>query len=136
MDLFAKEITWVTCVGVITDSYPVPHGNCFSVIGSDGKHYKIVNFAHENIVEAVRRGVEFPIRIKSLSDRIAIVHDERIPDDWYDYGFCEVCCPKDLLPVTQLVRHERQIARGERMEQGDIVCLDFSKRPELQPVQE
>lgn len=132
VDPVALQITSHTLVGVYTaGGFPVAHGNCFNVLCSDGKERAIVNVALENLEEAIKRGVTWPIKIKRLSDRHAVIHDERIPDNWYGSGFCEICCPKELLPVDQLLAHERQIARGEREEHLGCVCIDWSKRPKL-----
>lgn len=132
-DIYAKKITWVTLVGVFIKTYPAEHGNCFSVKATDGKEYRIVNFNHENMEEALRRGLKFPIKIKPIGKCVAIIHDSRIPDNWYDKVWCEVCCPGYLLPMPQTMRHERQIERGELIERryGNYIIstVDFSKAP-------
>jgi hypothetical protein len=42
-----------------------------------------------------------PVQVHLLSERIGIIHDPRIPDEWYDKRYCEVCCPESLLPFPQ-----------------------------------
>ena len=128
---FATSVTWVTTVGVYIKEYPTEWGNCFSVIADNGGEYRIVNFCYENLEEVIRRGLGFPFKIKLLSDKHAVLHDERIPDNWYSSSYCESCCPKELLPVNQLDTHERQIARGQRIEREHNVTIDMSKVPIL-----
>ena len=59
-------------------------------------------------------GVTWPIKVHPISEHQAVIHDERIPDNWYSNGWCEICCPRDLLPIEQKLAHSRQEARGER----------------------
>ncbi len=113
MIFMARCVGETTCVGFNADKYPAEHGNCFSVENvTDGKGFKILNFIHENLAELMREGLTWPVRCQSLSDRHAVIHDERIPDSFYERWFCEVCCPVDLLPSPQLLRRERWIATG------------------------
>jgi len=91
----------------------VAFNNCFSVLGEDGKEYKVVNFYHETMEKLP---IEWPVEIKVLEGHVAVIHDARVPDKHYNTRFCEVCCPKHLLPTPQLLGHERQIARGQRVE--------------------
>ncbi len=131
----AVGVTYQTMVGSWGD-FPREHGNCFGV-EVDGREYRVVNFIQENLAEAIKRGITWPIKVKLISERHAVIHDERIPDSWYSKEFCEVCCPKEMLPVNQLLRHDRQIARGERKEtpaSGRIpgmITIDTSKAPRL-----
>lgn len=120
-----------TCLGVSGGSFPLSHGNCFSVRCVDGSHCKIVNFVLENLEELERRGVAWPVKVLPIGPRTALVHDARIPDDWYRDRWCEVCCPRDLLPLPQLHRHLRQIERGERVENGHVVMIIPDKRPKV-----
>ena len=111
---YATNITIVTLVGILKDNYPLTDGNCFSVnVENEVKDYRIVNFGYENLKELLRQGLTWPIKIKILSGRTAIIHDYRIPDDWYFEHFCGVCCPQSLLPVNQQVQRERAIERGD-----------------------
>ena len=131
--IMATKITEHTLVGIPSKDFPIEGygGNCFSVKAEDGSLFRIANFGLENLKEAERRGVKWPIEIKPLSDRIAVIHDSRIPDNWYSDSFCEICCPRDLLPLPQLLRYERQIDRGERVEVEHGVMFIGGKRPEL-----
>ena len=129
--LQALHVTSHTTIGIWKGEFPIKNGNCFSVMCSDGQSRRIVNFALENLEEAISRGVSWPIEVKALTDGIAVIHDSRIPDDWYQEGFCEICCPRDLLPVPQRLAHERQIARGERVEGPRDIAIIISKRPTL-----
>jgi len=134
--LNAIAVTSVTLVGNIHTEYPLPSGNCFSVQVGNGKHYRIVNFNHENLEELIRREViSFPIKIMVLSDRVAVIHDSRIDHDWYDTRFCEVCCPNSLLPLPQLLCWDRDERDGTRTtteyENGSVIVeqkIKSSKR--------
>lgn len=115
--VLADFVTSVTLVGYITDSYPSPRGNCFSVKGQNGQSYRILNFNHENLEELMRRDIiEWPIMIHELEPGYAVVADARIPDEWYDTKFCNTCTPRNLLPYPQLLRIELEIMRGNRTE--------------------
>lgn len=121
--LKAIEITEQTLIGVYGKP-PHDRGNCFSVRTECGQHFKIVNFVHENLVEQTSSmGLDWPVQIGVLSDRIAVIHDHRIPNDWYPDRFCEACCPKDLLTITQRLRIERDIASGRRVERDGFVMV-------------
>lgn len=96
----ATSITTCTLVGIGKGEFPLPRGNCFSVL-ADGSDYRILNFAYENMKEAINRGLTWPIKIKALSECHAIIHDERISDNWYMTRYCETCTPKSLLPFPQ-----------------------------------
>jgi hypothetical protein len=108
-----EAITTVTCVGYHHDSFPYPSGNCFSVKTSSGGS-RIVNFNYENLIELEKRGViTFPIDIIPISENSAVIHDSRIPNEWYDTRFCEVCCPHNLLPIPQQLAYNRKILQGK-----------------------
>jgi len=112
----ATDITTVTLVGFLGD-YPRERGNCFSVSVEGERDYRIINFNYENLEKLIEDNVvSFPLKISKLSDRIAIVADERIPDEWYSKRFCETCTPSDLLPIPQRLKHLLDIERGIREE--------------------
>ena len=135
----AMSITSQTLVGVNMDKYPIRHGNCFSVMtekyyhivekysgNSRAKEYfkymhkdwRIVNFYAENLEKLIKdKIITWPVKIlvrRGRGRRIALIHDERIPDEWYADRWCEACCPEELLPLTQRLRLERMTARGDR----------------------
>ena len=117
-DLFqADRITSYTLVGTF-GVRPSDSGNCFSVKSTDGRNFRIVNFNLENLEVLQEKGLKFPIQCKAIGNGIGIVHDGRIGERWYCGRFCEICCPKPLLPITQIQCHERAVMRGERVE-GD-----------------
>lgn len=131
-DKNAIQITFQTLVGHWAEKFPYPSGNCFSVEFDDGTQARIVNFGVENLREAIKRGVNYPIKCRLIDEKHAIIHDERIPDNWYKDLWCECCCPKELLPLPQKLVHERQILQGARKENpSGSVMFDFSKRPIL-----
>jgi hypothetical protein len=110
----ATDITSVTLVGYFGE-FPRERGNCFSVSVDDESDYRIINFNYENLKKLIEDSVvSFPLKISSLSSGIAIIADERIPDEWYSKRFCETCTPSDLLPVPQKLKHFLDIERGIR----------------------
>jgi hypothetical protein len=112
----ATDVTRVTLVGFFGE-YPRERGNCFSVSVDDERDYRIINFNHENLEKLIEDGVvSFPIKISKLEEGIAIIADERIPDEWYSKRFCETCTPENLLPIPQRLKHHLDIERGIREE--------------------
>lgn len=112
----ANDITTVTLVGYFGE-FPMERGNCFSVSVDDERDYRIINFNYENLEKLIEDSVvSFPLKISKLSEGIAIIADERIPDEWYSKRFCETCTPSDLLPVPQKLKHFLDIERGIRKE--------------------
>lgn len=108
----AVLLTIQTLIGP-SQGFPVKRGNCFSVKTDEEKRYQIVNFNAENWEEMLRRGLELPVKILPISEHHAVIHDKRIPDDWYDSDYCEICCPQTLLPENQKLSYNRREARGE-----------------------
>lgn len=131
----ATRLLGHTLVGVNTNNMPVSSGNCFSVktkddTGDEYEGYRIVNFVWENMeCLLLHKVVNWPIRIAILRGRIAIIHDDRIPDNWYQGEYCEVCCPDDLLPFPQIAAHKRQESRGERVVHERTISYHFGKAP-------
>lgn len=114
-DVFCDQITFITLVGVIIKEYPLEggRGNCFGMLSKEtGKDYKIVNFSYQNLKQLIKRGLTFPIHCLELNDKTAIIHDQRIDPLWYKTKWCEVCCPKELLPIPQQLAHKRSEAAG------------------------
>jgi hypothetical protein len=112
----ATNVTTVTLVGFFGE-YPREIGNCFSVSAEGEEGYRIINFNHENLDKLIEdKIVSFPIKISKISEGIAIIADERIPDEWYSKRFCETCTPGDLLPIPQRLKHYLDIERGIRKE--------------------
>lgn len=121
----AYSIGMQTLVGSYGE-FPRKHGNCFSLHtnndpsidynqGKDG--YRIVNFNVENLKHLIQYyELDFPIKILPLSDYIAVIHDWRIPDNYYDDRWCEICCPYSLLPIQQQLQQNLEIGRGNRIE--------------------
>lgn len=128
--ILATEVASRTLVAV-HGSPPYRRGNCFRVLAEDGNEYKIVNFVYENLELLLKHGLTWPLKISILGGRAAILHDERIPDEWYSTIYCEVCCPSSLLPHPQLARHQRQEARGERIVGDGFVSFKKSVQSPL-----
>lgn len=112
----ALGITRSTCVGMPDRNEPENHGNCFGVKADNGASYNIANFNLENLEALLRKGLTWPIEIKALGDRNALIHDPRIGERWYQNEYCEICTPRKLLPAPQLDRREREILRGAIVE--------------------
>lgn len=137
----ATGIDETTCIGVMKTQYPLEYGNCFAVCTENGGSYGIVNFILENLEEAIKRGVTWPIRLLKLDDRHAIIHDSRIPYNWYKKDWCETCCSKELLPEHQQLEKQRQEERGEiiytKTKDGFVMTtIDRSKAPDLRTKEE
>jgi hypothetical protein len=110
----ADGVGSVTLVGVNTDTYPCKRGNCFSVY-SAAQEYRILNFNYENLEYLLNTGViQWPIDILIYETCFALIHDARVPEDYYQKHFCEVCCPENLLPISQRLVLDRMTLRGER----------------------
>ena len=118
MTVKALHVTITTLIGVIGKA-PFSYGNCFSVRADDGNAYRIVNMVLENLDVLIKSGLTYPIDIKVLGDGVAVMHDRRIPDDWYKSDFCETCCPYELLPMPQQLQRERHIMQGKRVERSN-----------------
>lgn len=94
--------------------FPRKFGNCFSLKVEQG-FVDIINFKFENLEELIRRGLSWPIKVRKLDVRRALVVDERIPDHWYTNRYCEVCSPERLLNQYQIEARRRAEARGDRI---------------------
>ena len=118
--------------------YPLTQGNCFSVCTVEDRLCRIVNFSHENFIEAVARGVKLPISIgiigknNGTGEGYAIVHDKRISVDWYQQRWCEICCPEDLLPLPQRLAHALEIEQGVRIQGDGFIKINYAKKPTLE----
>lgn len=123
-DLKAVKILCHTLVDV-PGKPPLNHGNCFTVIGDDGKAYSIVNFVYENVRPLVNAGLTWPIDMRVIGAEVAVIHDKRIPSAWYRDSFCESCCPRKLLPMPQTLQHEREVMQGVREERDGYVTRHF-----------
>lgn len=110
--LNAMSIGCVTLVGINYDKpFPWPSGNCFSLVTDEGE-FRIVNFHYENFKHLLNIGLEWPVKIVKMNNRVAYIHDERISHKFYSDYFCETCCPQDLLPLPQKLSRERNILSG------------------------
>jgi hypothetical protein len=137
--LSAIKMGCQTLVGHLETDFPRERGNCFDLSVDGEREYRIVNFNAENFQELLKRGLTYPIKIIQIAGHTAIIHDERIPHDWYQSRWCECCCPSELLPLTQQLKHhreeltgERKVFRGESLGMPcDMVRIDTSKAPKF-----
>lgn len=127
----ALEIGNVTMVGIY-GTPPYPHGNCFNVKCEDGIWRHILNFNHENLEALEQMGLRWPIEIEALSKRHAVFMDPRIGERWYQRQYCEVCTPRDLLPITQRQAQLRDIARGRRTERQDLIVIHYDVKSKVE----
>ena len=101
-------------------TYPRKHGNCFSMI-TDNNSVRIVNFLVENLEYLLKKKrITYPIKLKALSEHVAIIDDDRIPETFYRKLYCTVCCPSNLLLQEQKDERQRQIDSGELVIKGNI----------------
>jgi hypothetical protein len=64
--------------------FPLNHGNYFSLDAEDGKGYEIANFWYEDFDYLIRNKIiEFPVNIKVLEKKWAIISDNRVPFEFY-----------------------------------------------------
>ena len=120
-DKYATEITFITLLGSLDTNFPITEGgNCFGIKTTDGGEYKVLNFYHENLKELLKRGLTWPIKIKTVEKHLAVINDPRIADNWYRDRFCETCCPRQFLPLPQQFLLERKIGRGEMVERSAV----------------
>lgn len=121
---------------------PQDNGNCFGVFANDGvtaeqiinqtvAEYRIVNFNVENLNALLKLGLTWPIRCKLIAHRTAIIHDPRIGERWYSKRYCESCCPREFLPITQKQERERDVLRGVIVEHEKFVQIDPGKKAEF-----
>ncbi len=121
---------------------PDDSGNCFGVFVNEGVtaeqiinqtviEYKIVNFNVENLNALLAHGLTWPIRCKTIGPRTAIIHDPRIGERWYSKRYCETCCPRSLLPITQKQARERDILRGVIVEHERFEQINLGKKAEF-----
>ena len=109
----------------IAGSTMIGSNNCFSVEADDGNRYRIVNFYLETLEALQKAGLTFPVSIRVLKGKLAVIHDPRIKDKWYAPEYCEVCCPVSLLPEPQQFSIERQKMRGQRIDDADGESYTF-----------
>lgn len=126
----ATSITTHTLVGVGDGPYPMKHGNCFSIKCGGDKEYRVVNFNYENLVHLLKEKlIEWPITVlvfwegSAGESRTAMIHDHRIPDNYYQDFFCETCCPRDYLPIPQRLRIQRDLESG-RVREIEVPSMD------------
>ena len=127
----ADCITTQTLVGSY-GKFPRQFGNCFSVRAC-GKEYRILNFKVENLEHLIeKRGLSWPVQIHVLSDDCAVLHDSRIPHDFYSSEFCACCTPYDLLPLQQKLHLARRVlTREDVYSESGIITSVIPKTTEL-----
>lgn len=91
------EVASVSCVGVLSENYPLSYGNYFSLY-IPCERIQVCNFNYENFKESVKRfltdnQVEVTIFENLKGWKFCAITDERIPEDWYsmwsdDQGYC------------------------------------------------
>ena len=113
--------------------FPMPAGNCFTVATAAGNDYKILNFGWENLEHLLNeKTVAWPLKIHPLSERYAVLHDPRIPAEYYPDHFCETCTPRRLQPLPQRLRFDLRVQRGEisvtETEFGEIITYHYDKK--------
>jgi hypothetical protein len=109
--VFAKSFGFVSLVRVRGDKFPLNRGNYFSLV-VNGKNYEICNFWYEDLEHLVKTGVvPFPIKIKILDERWAMVYDERVPADFYSETSYRA--PQKYWSLKQLMERQQKLDSGE-----------------------
>lgn len=129
----ATSIGFVTCVGHMAahdpKNYPLKRGNCFGMQVKTSEHlnkeFRILNFCYENLKALLdTKIVEFPIKVLMVSDNCAVVHDTRIPHDWYT-PFCNSCTPLELMAPERRLLKWRMVESGEiTIHGGDVLRME------------
>ena len=130
--ILADHIVSQTLVGS-SGGFPRQFGNCFSVRAGE-KEYNILNFKAENLEYLIKeKKLSWPIQIHILSDKCAVIHDSRIPHNFYSEEFCRICTPYDLLPLPQKLHLARRVLTNEDVytESGDIITHIITKPTKL-----
>jgi hypothetical protein len=109
---YATSVGYVSCVGCMGNKYPKNYGNYFSLVTSKGKQYEIANFWYENLEYLLENNVvSYPLEIKVLDKKWAIIHDTRIPDNFYSETSYRA--PTKYWSIKQLAQRRRKIETGE-----------------------
>jgi hypothetical protein len=120
------SITSQTLVGS-SGKYPRQHGNCFSMDVGEEKDCRIVNFLVENLEHLLKKKViTYPIELKLLSPRTAIIIDNRIPESYYQKDYCTICCPKEYWLQEQKDEWQQKIDNGEIIEKDGFVIYKLN----------
>jgi hypothetical protein len=128
----ATDIGFVSLVGVYSSEWPIKWGNYFSMSAEDGKSYQIVNFWYENLEQLLEhKEIEFPIPLLILDDGYAMIHDPRIPDDWYVKDSVSTCVPRRYHTIHQQAKHQRGIDGGWIEEFDTVQKFDMGKQPKI-----
>jgi hypothetical protein len=130
------RVTSTTLVGHFEKSFPRRRGNCFSMVASDGREYRILNFYHENLVEAIRRGVHLPVAILPVTETCALVADERLPGSWYADDLCSVCTPPKYMSVPSRIVEACGIWCGAIVKREHSTRYHMDKMPDLRTAEE
>lgn len=107
----ATSIGEVSCVGIISKKFPLNHGNYFSIyIGK--KQYEVANFWFENLEHLIKTNVvSFPINVKILNNRWVLIHDSRIPHNYYSESI-SYRAPLEFWSIPDLLKRQREIEDG------------------------
>ena len=98
-EAWADKVIAVNLVGFpdTGPNEPVERGNCFTVrVG--GREMRVINFGAENLEKLLALGLSWPVRCVTVYG-VAAIHDHRIGERWYNQEWCELCCPRELLPI-------------------------------------
>lgn len=133
-DAEALSFGMISLVGVMANKFPLDWGNYFSVLvgdtnptflGGTGQEYEIVNMWYENLKHLIDKGeVSFPIKIKLLTKRCAIVVDPRVNPNY----LCEITyrAPMEFWSLTALTKRQMEIDSGvlKVIDNGDGMILE------------
>jgi hypothetical protein len=116
-DLEEMPVVDATGVGFVSlvayfGGYPRPQGNYFTLNVGSSRTYEIANMWYENLQYLIDDGtITFPIKMKILTDRWAIVYDDRVPRDFYtDTSYR---APKQFWSLTEQANRQLDIDTGK-----------------------
>jgi hypothetical protein len=110
----ATKIHSQSCVGILQKhmKYPLHYGNYFYLETEDGNAYEIVNFWAEDLIHLIdNKIVDFPLNIKILEGRFAVLYDSKIPEDFY--SDTSYRAPEKYWSVTKRVNKQLKIDSEE-----------------------
>jgi hypothetical protein len=108
----AISIGAVSCVGYIEMTFPAHRGNYFNLITENGNGYEIANFWYEDFQYLLDSNqIKFPINIKILESKWAIIYDPQVPEHFYSETSYRA--PEKYWSVTQQAKRQLKIDTGE-----------------------
>lgn len=133
-DDIAPSVEMMSCVGGIhipgvKVKFPLNHGNYFSVLVGESKaEYEIVNMWYEDLQHLIETNVvSFPLKVKKLTNRLAIVFDPRVPPPFISE--ISYRAPQKFWSLAALTKRQLDIDSGriKIVDRGDGFIFETSE---------